>query len=365
MTNPSNPVDDNTFTRPLIRALRQHVEVFAASMAGAKASSGRLAEVRPAAVAWVYCTVLVAWAEDHHLIDPFLRTITPELRREVLDRAGGPRGWVAAAINRLAAAHPATRCLLDGRYSALHDHTPTDDACLDLIHWWADEAPPLAYEATSGPLSISGWLAGDILQHLRDPRPHGGGGGNAQTPWWIADGILDLTLLPAAAEFTGQTLHTVDPTCGTGHFLVRMIDFLWEWYTTGGLAARQMKVKGITGGPVYPPAEAIRRILAGVHGCEIDPLTASVARLRCVVTIGELMHRSSLIPVLRLDRIPPIRPRIAVGDSLLAGRISRQEHARLHPGLAAIANLGHDHEPAPPVVVVTAPQQPDLFGAAS
>lgn len=68
-----NPADDRAFTAPLIKALRTHVDAFAASMAGPNPRHGDLEAVRPCAVAWVYYSALVAWAEDHGLIDPYLR----------------------------------------------------------------------------------------------------------------------------------------------------------------------------------------------------------------------------------------------------------------------------------------------------
>ncbi|GAA0853301.1 hypothetical protein ACFQVD_26765 [Streptosporangium amethystogenes subsp. fukuiense] len=365
----TNRVDDSTFARPLVKALRDHVDAVAASMAGngpMHGQHGRLEAVRPAAVAWVYYSVLVAWAEDHQLVNPFLRNVTPKLRSAVLDRPGGALGWLSAAINSLAA-HPATRCLLDPRYSQLREHTPSDEACRDLIEWWSGDAPSLAYQVSAGPTSISGWLPGDLLQALSTERVKTFA--FAQTPWWIADGILDLTLVPAAGEFRDEPLlRTIDPTCGTGHMLIRTIDYLWEWYTTGALACRQMKMPGVSGGPVLEPVEAIRRIISGVDGCEIDPLTAAVARLRVVVAVGDLMHRSELLPTLRLDTIPPFRPRIVVGDSLLAGVATEQVYGQVHPALADIQNLGVPaEEPAPasvsprPHTVVTAAQL-DLFG---
>lgn len=368
----TNPVDDRKFTGPLVKALRGHVDAVAESMASSKSTTCKLAEVRPAAVAWVYYSLLVAWAEDHQLVNPWLRDVSPELRRQVLNRSAGPVGWLSAAVNSLAV-HPATRCLLDPRYTPLRAYTPSDDVCRDLIDWWAGDAPSLAYDVEKGPASISGWLPGNILQFLRDSRPDGGGGGNAQTPWWIADGILDLTLVPAVGEFPGELLRTVDPACGTGHFLTRKIDYLWEWYTTGSLSPRQMKTVGVTGGPVFEPREAIRRIIAGVDGCEIDPLTAAVARLRFVVAIGELMHRSGLLPVLRLDTVPPFQPRVVVGDSLLAGKVSKAEYAQVHPRLAEIDNLGCDEQPGPkpqpvvelPAVKPVTSEQLGLFAEAS
>lgn len=71
-----------------------------------------------------------------------------------------------------------------------------------------------------------------------------------QTPYWVADLILDETLIPAADEFRQEHLiRTIDPACGT----------------------------------IVPPDKAARRILASVDGVEIDPLTAAVARFRVTV----------------------------------------------------------------------------------
>jgi hypothetical protein len=347
----TNLVDDSSVTKPLIRALRGHVDAFAESMAAELPGGGwrqtRIDAVRPAAVAWVYTTVLVAWAEDHDLVDPWLRPDAEIRRKEFLAVPGMTMSaWVARAIASLCV-HPATACLLDPRYNPLRSGTPPEQVIRDLADWWAGDAPSLAYEHDGpGPASIAGWLPGDMLQALSDERRKGFA--LAQSPWWLADGILDLTLLPAAAEFRDETLKTVDPCCGTGHFLIRMIGYLWELYTTGSLKPGQMVVQSVTGWTPVAPAEAIRRILAGVDGCEIDPLTAAVARLRVVVAIGDLMHRSGLIKgPLRLDAIPPFQPRVVVGDSLLAGKVTAAEYAEIHPRLAEIVNLGTP-EPAPP-----------------
>lgn len=364
-----NPIDDTTFTRPLVKALRAHVDAFTESMAGPNPSHDALQQTRPSAVAWVYYTALVAWCEDHALLDPRIRFLRglPAGVEQVLDRPGGPRGWLSAAFNRLAV-HPATRCLLDPRFSELRAHTPGDDVCRNLIAWWSADAPPLRYEADTGPASITGWIIGDLLQALSTERVKGHA--LAQTPWWVADFIIDGTLVPAAAAFRGETLRTIDPTCGTGHMLVRLADYLWEWYTTGTLRLRQIKpgktMQDTTGGEALPPAEAVRRIIAGVDGCEKDPLTAAVARLRMVVVIGELMHRSGLLPELRLDAIPPFQPRIAVGDSLLARRMSADEYERIHPDLAGIENLGCIDQPTPAAAepVVAGHRQDALFEVA-
>lgn len=353
----NNLVDNSAFTQPLARVLRRHVDAFAESTADGSYSG--IETARPAAVAWVYSTVLVAWAEDHELVDPWLRADAEIRRKEFLALPGMTMSaWVARAIASLCV-HPATACLLDPRYNPLRSARPPDRVLLDLVDWWAGDAPSLAYDHDGrGPASITGWLPGDLLQALSDERRKGFA--LAQTPWWIADGILDLTLLPAAEEFRDETLRTIDPCCGTGHFLIRKIDYLWELYTTGALQPRQMVGgQAVTGWTPVGPAEAIRRILDGVDGCEIDPLTAAVAQLRFVVAIGELMHRAGLLDgPLRLDTIPhTVRPRIVVGDSLLANVATASEYAQVHPRLAEIINLGTpDREDHPAL-----PEQVGLF----
>jgi hypothetical protein len=69
---------------------------------------------------------------------------------------------------------------------------------------------------------------------------------------------------------------------------------------------------------------------------ELDPLTAAVARLRITVYIAHLMAQAGVIAApLRLTGIPPaVTPRVAVGDALLLGEVSRTEYTRLHPHLA-------------------------------
>lgn len=333
-----NPVDDTSFTHPIAKALTKHVDAFQESVPSTDVWRGQYAD-RPAAVSWVYYTLLVAWAQDHGLIDPWLREEGAENLDAALVAGLTPTGYLAAAFASLAV-HPATACLLDPRYSDLAAATPGEEEALGLIEWWKT-APSLKYEVDTGPASITGWLPGDFLQGLSTERVKA----NAfcQTPWWVADFLLDRTLVPACDEFRNEpAIRSIDPTCGTGHILARTVDYLWEWYTTGNLAPRQAK-SGLRAenGTVLDPVDAIKRILAGVHGCERDPLTAAVARLRMTVIIGDLMHRSGIIPVLRLDAIPPFQPVIAVGDSLLAGLISESEYAALHPELADIQNLGY------------------------
>jgi len=334
-----NPADDRAFRRQLL----QHVETLAPTVTlnpkpstPTAAPTRRTGDARRAvAAAWVYMSCIAAWAEDHHLVRPLLRRSPDRITRTPSSGAI----WLGRAFEQLGC-HPATQWLLHPAYQpALWAGAPNSVACTALIDWWASDAPSLAYPAVgTAPGSITGWPIGDLLPVLHDDRR----AANAlvQTPHWVADLILDKTLVPAVDEFRHERLvRTIDPACGTGHFLIRAVDYLWQWWTTGTLTSRAVTSRApLAGGSTLSPDEAARRILASVDGIELDPLTAAVARFRLTVYMGHLLSAAGALPgPLRLDGIPhAITPRIAVGDALLIGRVSRADYQRVHPDLVAL-----------------------------
>lgn len=372
-----NPVDDTKgYTGPLIRALHRQTDQLAASITGADTHIDHQRRQRIAA-AWVYLSAVVAWAEDHGLVDVTLRTGLRDVPARYTIGTARP---VVALVQAMAGltVHPATQWLMHPRYNtSLHAGTPSDDAVQALADWWASEAPSLAYETTDGPESISGWIIGDLLQHITDERRKAHA--LAQTPWWVCDFILDRTLIPACAEFHRERLiRTIDPTAGTGHMLVRAMDYLWDWYTTGRVEPRSAGTTA-TGGTISDPSDALTRLVASVEGIELDPLTAAVCRLRCTVYAGHLAHRGGLCNKQpRLDQIPRhLIPRVGVADSLLLGKTDRAEYAHVQPNLANLPGasftcgdwdwqaMSEQPEPAPapapPTPVVLHHQQPSLF----
>lgn len=279
-----------TANKPLVKTLIKHVDA--------------LTEHGPRATAagWVYATVLIAWAEDHGLIPTHLRTEAQPARKQHHADGGTDATWTRRAYTHLTT-HPSTACLNDPRYTALSPHDPHSTHLRALLDWWAAEAPDLNRAASTGPASITGWLTGDLLQALHGDRINGNA--FSQTPWFVADLLCALTLVPAAQTFPDPVLRVIDPAAGSGHLL-----------TWAAIGLHQLYTHGAPGRPPVTAATSVRRIIRGVHGVELDPLTAAVARLRMTVLAGALLGTYPL----RLRTIPAwVRPRIAVGNALLAG----------------------------------------------
>lgn len=292
-TSPAPAEGYATANKPLTKSLIRHAEAI-----------GRACKPS-AANGWVYATVLAAWAEDHGLIPMMLRADARVARKQHHADGGTASEWIRRAYAHLAA-HPSTACLTDPRYTLLPASCPAavEGPLGALLDWWAQEAPDFFNPApATGPSSITGWLPGDILQGLAGDRYDGAA--FCQTPWFIVDFLCEHTIAPAAGTFDDLVLHVIDPACGTGHLLVWAALGLFEYYTTGTPKRA----------PVGPRA-AVRRLVQGISGVELDPLTAAVARLRLTVLFGTLLGEP-----MRLAEIPAwVRPRIAVGNALLAAQ---------------------------------------------
>lgn len=95
-------------------------------------------------------------------------------------------------------------------------------------------------------------------------------------------------------------LRTIDPACGSGHFLLgifrRLLD-KWEAHAPG-----------------LDRWTRIRRVLESVHGCDKNPFAAEIARFRLLVAA---LHAAGET---RLATAPAFPINVAVGDSLLHGR---------------------------------------------
>ncbi|MEV0336122.1 BREX-2 system adenine-specific DNA-methyltransferase PglX [Nocardia sp. NPDC050717] len=268
------------------------------------------------AVAWVLGTVFVRFCEDNHLIaEPYLTGPTDD-RRELAharydayvesDPDPTYRGWLTTAFAELGAGQ-AGKLLFDPAHNALYQIPLSHDGARDLIEFWRtrDEHGVLVHNFTD-PLDedgINGWdtrFLGDLYQDLsEDIRKNYA---LLQTPEFVEEFILDRTLEPAIREFGYTEIKLIDPTCGSGHFVLGAFKRLNEGWTVEQ--------------PTKDRHERVQAALKSVHGVDLNPFAIAVARFRLLVAAMAAANVRSLAEATRYDW--PIK--LAVGDSLIKSR---------------------------------------------
>ena len=260
--------------------------------------------VTQAAVAWVLTSVFIRFCEDNALVEP-VWIAGPELRRqEALDaqlvffRAhpeDTDREWLRSAIDYLAGL-PATRALV-GAHSALHLVSPSGDAVTGLLDFWRrrDDDGALVHDLADPSLSTRflGDLYQDLSQHAKDTYAL------LQTPVFVEEFILDRTLEPALAERPLEGFKLIDPTCGSGHFLLGAFDRLLDrWHRHAPGLELQARVQAA---------------LDAIHGVDLNPFAIAIARFRLTVVALKACGLTSL------EKAPAFTFHLAVGDSLIHG----------------------------------------------
>ncbi len=260
--------------------------------------------VTQAAVAWVLTTVFVRFCEDNALVAPVWIAGPENRRQEALDAQlaffrthpdDTDREWLQAAIGHLAAL-PATKALVDS-HSALHLVSPSGNAVTALLDFWRrrSEDGALVHDLADSSLShrFLGDLYQDLSQHAKDIYAL------LQTPVFVEEFILDRTLEPALKERPLEGFRLIDPTCGSGHFLLGAFDRLldrWNRYAPG-----------------LETQARVQAALDAIHGVDLNPFAVAIARFRLTVAA---LKASSLTS---LEAAPAFTFHLAVGDSLIHG----------------------------------------------
>ena len=260
--------------------------------------------VTQAAVAWVLASVFIRFCEDNALVGPVWIAGPEHRRQEALDAQlaffrthpeDTDREWLQAAIDHLAAL-PATTGLVDTR-SLLHLVAPSGNAVTRLLDFWRNrtEEGALVHDLADSSLSTRflGDLYQDLSQHAKDTYAL------LQTPVFVEEFILDRTLEPALKERPLEGFRLIDPTCGSGHFLLgafgRLLD-RWHKHAPGlELQAR------------------VQATLDAIHGVDLNPFAVAIARFRLTVAALQAAGLSSL------EAAPAFTFHLAVGDSLIHG----------------------------------------------
>ncbi|WUU76823.1 BREX-2 system adenine-specific DNA-methyltransferase PglX [Streptomyces microflavus] len=279
------------------------------------------------AAAWILACVFVRFSEDNGLVPDAWLSGPGERLAEAQDRHDdffrrspelNDRDWLTESFDALADAHPTAAGLFDRGHNPLWEVTPSYEAATRLLAFWRERGADgeVRYDFSDPELNTRflGDLYQDLSEHARKTYAL------LQTPVFVEEFILDLTLDPAIEEFgldpvwkhrpdgwkgeltDGEVrgLRCIDPACGSGHFLLGMFErVLARW--------RELE-------PGTDDWVLIRRALESVHGADKNPFAASIARFRLLVAALKECG------VRELRGAPEMPIRVAVGDSLLHGR---------------------------------------------
>ncbi|MEU4983623.1 BREX-2 system adenine-specific DNA-methyltransferase PglX [Streptomyces sp. NPDC021969] len=285
------------------------------------------------AAAWVLACVFVRFSEDNGLIPDAWLSGPGERLAEAVDRHDAyfrahpeknDRDWLLDAFDALGSSHPTAAGLFDRGHNPLYEVTPSYEAASALLAFWRERGADgeIVHDFTDPELNTRflGDLYQDLSEHARKTYAL------LQTPVFVEEFILDLTLEPAVEEF-GLTpawkhrpvqwdgelwddgpggeevvrgLRCIDPACGSGHFLLGLFErLLGKW--------REAE-------PGTEPWVLVRRALESVHGADKNPFAVAIARFRLLVAALKAGG------VRELGAAPGVPIRVAVADSLLHGR---------------------------------------------
>lgn len=261
-------------------------------------------EITQAAVAWVLVTVFIRFLEDNGLIPHPILSGPPERLRLAQDAlshhfmqhpGASERDYLLHHFSALRQ-YPALTELL-GPHNALHVLHPTPDALKRLITFWRQIDPTsgaVTHDFTDPEMNTR--FLGDLYQDLSEAARKTYA--LLQTPDFIEAFILDRTLTPALREFGLKMVRMIDPTCGSGHFMLGSFRRLFALWLKEVPTAREAAVNA----------------LKAVHGVDLNPFAVAITRFRLII---EACHACG---VNRLTDAPDFQINVATGDALLHGR---------------------------------------------
>ncbi|MFI9511258.1 BREX-2 system adenine-specific DNA-methyltransferase PglX [Nocardia sp. NPDC052566] len=295
------------------RAVGRTAATWSTWLKGDEKIPGRIPQV---AAAWVLGTVFVRFCEDNQLItEPYL-TGSSDDRRDLAqarydtyvetDPDPTYRGWLLRAFAELGSGQ-AGKLLFDPAHNPLYEVPLSHVGAGALVEFWRtrDEHGQLVHDFTD-PLREErkeGWstrFLGDLYEELSE---------NArkayalrQTPVFVEEFILDRTMTPALKEFGHEELKIIDPTCGSGHFVLGAFRRLVETWEEIPLGRDQY--------------QQVRAALDSVHGVDLNPFAVAIARFRLLVAAMAAAGIDTLAKAANYEW--PIH--LAIGDSLIQNR---------------------------------------------
>ncbi|ADL44854.1 BREX-2 system adenine-specific DNA-methyltransferase PglX [Micromonospora aurantiaca (nom. illeg.)] len=265
--------------------------------------------VDQAAVAWVLGCVFVRFCEDNELVDPLWiggpepvapvgRAMQHRQQHLIDNPRHNDREWLREAFTYLRGLR-ATGKIFD-------EHNPVwrfdiSGAAAEKLSEFFRRGPGLvSLRVDDLNTRFLGDLYQDLSTHAKKTYAL------LQTPDFVEEFILDRTFEPAVREFGLPETSVIDPTCGSGHFLLGAF----------GQLVRKWRERE----PATDIRVLVERALGQVTGVDINPFAVAIARFRLLIAAMRECGLTSL------ERTPSWPVRVATGDSLLQwGRKSRHQ----------------------------------------
>lgn len=259
-------------------------------------------------VHWLLSCVFLRFMEDNQLVErPWLGG-TPGSGRLALARDRhhayfqahpheSDRDYLLAAF-REAGHLPGLQTFFDEAHNPVFRLGVSGDAAMALLKfWWEVNADTGALQHDFTDPTWNTRFLGDLYQDLSEATRKRYA--LLQTPEFVEEFILDRTLTPALHEFGYREVRLIDPTCGSGHFLLGAFHrLLAEWQRNE---------------PARNPVDLAQKALDAVAGVDLNPFAVAIARFRLLVAALQASG------VQRLANAHDFQIAVAIGDSLLHG----------------------------------------------
>lgn len=246
------------------------------------------------AAAWLLSCVFVRTLEDRGLLRQ-VRIAGPgaeDSQRQFFQLAPSltERDYLMTVFRELAH-HPAAQDLFDAEHSLVWKLSPSAEVAKELLALFrAPSASEPAFRFGQASTRFLGDLYQDLSEEVRKRYAL------LQTPDFIEEFILDRTLEPAIQRFGLDDTTLIDPTCGSGHFLLGAFDRLFE---------HRLRAE-----PGVDPRVTAVKALNCVYGADINPYAVAIARFRLTLSFLEKAGYKKLADA------PALPLHLVVADSL-------------------------------------------------
>lgn len=247
------------------------------------------------AAAWLLSCVFVRTLEDRGLVGQarLAGTGAADSQRLFLELAPSltERDYLLTVFRELCHV-PAARELFDAKHNPVWLLAPSAEAAKALLQLFrAPHADAPAFRFGQADTRFLGDLYQDLNDDVKKRYAL------LQTPRFVESFILDRTLERAIERFGLDDTKLIDPTCGSGHFLLGAFERLVD---------HRLRAE-----PGLDVREAARRALNQVFGADINPYAVAIARFRLTLAFLEKAGYATL------TEAPALPLHLVVADSLL------------------------------------------------